>query len=642
MSRIQGPSPAPKRSDPIKQAKTPLSPDVSFSSEDAFTSSADDLSVLVALPASARRNYVINLQKSYGNTYVQRLFQSSDNPRSVTHSSMSDSGPEYVWNHAPELANASTEAIRHLLKDNFLSQWAMAKEWLLSTDKWLEMGKPKEDVETKLPFFLKINEKLRDLRNEDTEKLLRQIRDIDLPKEFKDFKGDDLLSWSAAGSKTPTSDIDVNMKGPGSIRAVTLFNQLFKESLGWPYEPGTVFDVNVYAQDFMEKKPFSKESVGGKTALVPAQEVSFGAGAVAGAFAINQDVWSLVKMRRYMTQQEFDKYRTSVVGDKLDPEETQFKEGTNPDVFQRQQQLRSQFADAEAIHHEWQHNMETKLEEIDSDPAYKTLRDNLEQAKAYLQEGQVEETIEMAASNRIYEQKLNDAEMLRNQLRTLRQKPDENAVKIKECGIKLKNALSEAVVYANEAYLTQGGVHFSVIGQQIGKGIAVKTGKKVEVKLTDAELIQSFREQLGDTLKVLEHKARSEVWSAVYEAGKYIDRMCKSAAPLLPNSAIQWFIGLQNIGAKAAELKERQGLKAEERKKAISPLVTIIAGDLSGFRQKLIEFGVEVEKAYQKKSAAAAGRVQLSDSNRQQAETALDLSGRFPDVRALIARFEDF
>jgi hypothetical protein len=68
----------------------------------------------------------------------------------------------------------------------------------------------------------------------------------------------------------------------------------------------------------------------------------------------------------------------------------------------------------------------------------------------------------------------------------------------------------------------------------------------------------------------------------------------------------------------------------------------IIAGDLSSFRQKLIEFGVEVEKAYQKKSTAAVGRVQLSNSNLQQTETALELSGRFPDVQALIARFEDF
>ena len=60
------------------------------------------------------------------------------------------------------------------------------------------------------------------------------------------------------------------------------------------------------------------------------------------------------------------------------------------------------------------------------------------------------------------------------------------------------------------------------------------------------------------------------------------------------------------------------------------------------FRQKLIDFGVEVEKAYQKKSTAAVGRVQLSNSNRQQTETALELSDRFPDVQALIARFEDF
>ncbi|MCX8495109.1 MAG: hypothetical protein ORN51_02885, partial [Akkermansiaceae bacterium] len=62
-----------------------------------------------------------------------------------------------------------------------------------------------------------------------------------------------LTEWAAAGSTTLTSDIDVNLKGTDTEAAAKKFNELFKAD-GWLYECGVVYDVNVYAIDFMYKE----------------------------------------------------------------------------------------------------------------------------------------------------------------------------------------------------------------------------------------------------------------------------------------------------------------------------------------------------------------------------------------------------
>ena len=64
-----------------------------------------------------------------------------------------------------------------------------------------------------------------------------------------------LTEWKAAGSTTLTSDFDVNLKGNKTELAVAVFNRLFKAD-GWEHEAGVVYDVNVYAVDFMHKDIF--------------------------------------------------------------------------------------------------------------------------------------------------------------------------------------------------------------------------------------------------------------------------------------------------------------------------------------------------------------------------------------------------
>lgn len=199
----------------------------------------------------------------------------------------------------------------------------------------------------------------------------------------------------------------------------------------------------------------------------------------------------------------------------------------------------------------------------------------------------------MAASNLVYEELLTQVQTLRTKLDGLRTAGAPRP-QIVSCTLDLKNAISEAIVYANEAYLTQGAVHFSVIGQQIGGGIAKKKGRPVGLVLSGPEYLHSFREQVGDSIKVLNEHAGDEPWAAAYAAGKYLDRMVKSALPILPAPVLdleRW----KNLGASAAELKGR-GAPADVRKNVLAPLAKPF-GPVSEMIENLRLFAITVEKS---------------------------------------------
>ena len=83
------------------------------------------------------------------------------------------------------------------------------------------------------------------------------------------------LFWEAPGSTTPTSDIDVSLKGDGTEYAVQMFNMIFR-SLHNDVESGIVFDVNVYGPGFVPKK-VEQERIGGTAELIrPMLDHEFG------------------------------------------------------------------------------------------------------------------------------------------------------------------------------------------------------------------------------------------------------------------------------------------------------------------------------------------------------------------------------
>ena len=130
-----------------------------------------------------------------------------------------------------------------------------------------------------------------------------------LKLEEEQAKEGGLTSASAAGSQTLSSDIDANLKGTSTEKAVAIFNDIFSREEHWGMESGVVFDINVYALDFMHGT--SDAGGQGLQALAEGGRAGAAAGGVAsmmdadadivGADLMEQRSWALVKVRHYTT-----------------------------------------------------------------------------------------------------------------------------------------------------------------------------------------------------------------------------------------------------------------------------------------------------------------------------------------------------
>jgi hypothetical protein len=418
--------------------------------------------------------------------------------------------------------------------------------------------------------------KLWEFRQWDHEQVLQLVR-AKLPKAGQDpstlaspypgldYKGyfpapsplgrDALTEWAAAGSTTLTSDIDVNLKGDATELAVPAFNQEFKAARsGFKFnrEPGVTYDVNVYAMDFMHGAGVEVDAAGGKQ-LATSQE--FGAevmgrkgntDAVVGrkglddltvrkADADDQEVWAHVKVRRYMTAEEWVEYKNDIIA-----------AGHARDDLAGAQAV-ALMTQAEGRFNTWRQTMlnemvsafavfERDADEISALAAAggKSGVQELDAAAHFAQDGlpgpshgKVEDR-QMAASNRIYERKLQQIAQLRRSCRRLQSELGGGGRPVPEVKAELdaqyaalREALSEASLYANEAYVTDGAVNHTVVGLQIGRPL--QQDKRA--------ILNAVIENHADVRKEV---ARHGSWlgEAAYKAGKYMWRLGDAARNL--------------------------------------------------------------------------------------------------------------
>jgi hypothetical protein len=353
-----------------------------------------------------------------------------------------------------------------------------------------------------------------------------------------------LEEWKAAGSTTMTSDIDVNLKGKQTEKAVAVFNELFKKD-GWTKESGVVYDVNVYALDFMHKSTFKglEEDAGGTVApmggdgaapdktRVSGKEGSRTGSAGGGlgkqnpmfndkassermirADATLQHVWSLVKMRLYMTGNEWQEYASSA---KV-PASTLHEVDLRYDSYMKQ--LSDKMLDGKELSVEVDRQKQTGFKALDQ----------IAQTKG----GDAEE-VKMAASNRLYEQKLVEMATLRDRVQgqiarrqgMIDAKNREDAEGL-DAAIDgnlaiLRDLISECAMFSNEAYVTDGAVNHVVVGLQ----------SKVGIAQTKSESMDAFNENVGDSLKEIA-RHNGTIGEAAYKSGKYLWRMADAARNL--------------------------------------------------------------------------------------------------------------
>ncbi|GAA4689930.1 hypothetical protein [Nocardioides conyzicola] len=326
-----------------------------------------------------------------------------------------------------------------------------------------------------------------------------------------EFKG-------SVGADTVTSDVDVSTGGINSELAVRAYNEEFRRFVKVPLDPGTVFDLNVYAKDFI----FGFNDNADKTVIDPKTENAEKPSAPKAADRDReQDIWALVHVSRYLPDDaDWDRY----VADSL----AGLDELKRPEQEERLSTARRR---SKGFEFRLLAMMEHLTKSLDLGLGKSAATWGAEES-AHYEEG----AVRMRAANKLYEDKLLQVKELRLQIETVRAKVKESALPADAAQLdalitKLDGELSMAQLYANEVYGSGGGTVHAVIGMQLPKKLTTERGKKVTADLPKQQWYQSFTDNLGDVLKDFEHYGKAgahgdpDYWYAAFKMGKYANRM---------------------------------------------------------------------------------------------------------------------
>lgn len=123
--------------------------------------------------------------------------------------------------------------------------------------------------------------------------------------------------FDSVGAEAVTSDVDLASGGSNSELGVQFVNSRFRTHFVpgkvIPYDPGTVFDINVYASDWIHGEKGFADSAEGKRTITPAAEISTMTESDQVKRTKKMEVWSLVKVRRNMSPEEWTAYTTQTL-----------------------------------------------------------------------------------------------------------------------------------------------------------------------------------------------------------------------------------------------------------------------------------------------------------------------------------------
>jgi hypothetical protein len=327
------------------------------------------------------------------------------------------------------------------------------------------------------------------------------------------LEGNDQVEFKGSvGADSVTSDVDVSTGGQNSELAIRAYNDEFRTFLGLQLDPGTVFDLNVYAKDFI----FGWNDNAEKTVVDPKREnKEKPSPEKANERDREQDIWALVHVARYMPDDgDWDAF---VAGS--------LRALNGPQKADQQERLSTARRRAKGF--EWRllsmmAELCTKL-----DLGIGTSDDVWGKESEHYEEG----ALKMRAANKLYEDKLLQVKDLRSQIEVLRKDitdgaaPGDAPKRLEALIAKLSGELSMAQLYANEVYGSGGATVHAVIGMQIPKKLTKERGHAVTADLPKQEWYQSFTDNLGDVLKDFEHYGKDDFWYAAFKMGKYAHRM---------------------------------------------------------------------------------------------------------------------
>jgi hypothetical protein len=316
--------------------------------------------------------------------------------------------------------------------------------------------------------------------------------------KLKSKKGLEKIKPLAAGSEALTSDYDITFLGPSSIQAVVEFNKAFTGI--WKKEAGTVFDTNVYAQNFLEQKKGEQEPFPVDVKASKDSDMAI------------QDAMSLAKVRKNMSKKQWKAFVDRVLVAMTNPE--------------RKINAKQQYDKADSIY------MTTYVSELIGKLAKLAPKEVKKLREAGKKDAQIVDALVggatgMSASNRLYEDKLVAVEKLVKKrdeaMESYAKKKDPVVQKrIAKLTVEIREAHSKALLFANEPYFASGTIRHVVGNVQLGWALDLGTD----------ELFQSFNENFGDTLKEIHHQRKKPFADAAIKSSKYVYRFTTAAMEL--------------------------------------------------------------------------------------------------------------
>jgi hypothetical protein len=463
----------------------------------------------------------------------------------------------------------SDEFLLRILREAFEENWFKAKA-CLTTDHWpgvenppphdrnIQLMKAMVNMRGRMwdQFVQKVQPRIigevMRVRN-----ISDQFADIDNPKSNL---SENFGLKEAVGSESVTSDLDLSGRGANTEIGVALINQEFPTYFGVSVEPGTLFDINVYSSDWM----FGGQEVQGAAGIFTVKPTSESEALTGQALSQkNQkkkddqnEVWSMVKIRRNMTAVDWNIYKASVLGGMSDAAQIS--------------EMRRKFDRVDAEYQTFHNTVQADVEKMKQALNHEERQQRSAFADNRGRDHMGEEAMEMAASNRQYEAIILRVKALRLKIKKLQSENTPRA-QIERLLLDLHDEIARGLTYANEVYATEGAVLHTVYGKQgaTKKLSKLQSGEDrskfmqsneitgVKYLLSKEQYLQSVNENVGDTLHSLHHNEHDPQY-AVYRAGKYIDRLCEAVRELIGSEAaeqIRAYPKLLEIGNKATEEK---------------------------------------------------------------------------------------
>ncbi len=446
-----------------------------------------------------------------------------------------------------EQINPKSDVPKQIIRKATKTNWNTAKH--MFAEGHLPGGVSQEEVDPTANRA--IMKKLWEYRQWHHDKVLKKVkRNLNAKVPGDENTPPGLSDWAAAGSTSMTSDIDINLKGSATERAVGLFNDEFKKEFG--KEAGVVYDVNVYALDFMHGMGVRVDQDGqeddqGDTRLVSQEGGRKGRkqGGIdnerkAKRDLVQQEEWADLKIRLYMNDTEWAQHKASVGPDRqvhwvrVEKKYKAYRAELKQAMQDRTGKYIKQADDAQRSGYQ---QIGDQAKEVSDLTGFDT------------------DNVMIGASNDVYEKKLKRIGEIRERLKLRvdaynslvddggRPLDDEHNAQIASLKKKIDNNLvllreliSEAALFSNEAYLTDGGVNHTVVGLQIGKPL----------NLSKAATLHAVQENMADSLKEI-GRHNGSIGEAAYKSGKYFWRMADAAK--------NWDIDLGEVEADMLNLK---------------------------------------------------------------------------------------